>query len=1275
MEAIYNGVNSFRVFDNRTAEFNASRRVKIDCGLDGIKYASVVSSSYFAPYTTVEIDESDLTAALTDVWYGVVQAGAVGSIPDHLHDGSEGSGGEITVSGGSGATTFLELTDTPSAYDEGKYLRSTASGTEWVTVSGAGGTISGTDDHSHTAYVPWNFGAGTISGTGDIHCNDIYTSSGTVHIGDLKLSTVLFQSDTTNGSTTFIDSSLSAHLINSFGTPTHSTTEQRIGDTSIYYAGNTDYHTVADSIDWDFGTNDFCIEYWINPSKWTIYYFGWYDGDWFAYSRFSIINYIVPTGTLAVRIGGPDDQLDSSSTITIGVWTHVSFSREGSTFRLFINGVQNDTFTSSSAINNKTVPLHIGSAGYDSEPGSQLLEGYIDELRIINGRAERTSNFTPPTTHFSVEANYNTQMLTINLAQNALIFQDLPDTLVGLSDTPDIYDDGKYLMSTGSGTEWATVSGTDDHSHVAYVPWDFGFGTISGTGDIYAGTFYGDGSNLTGVSTASGSAAWYHGSDTPTANLGVPGDYYQDDLTDDVYRRDAGLETTIWNSADKAAGISLSGGNLVATMTSNNQYDAVRSVVGVSSGKWYWEITFTHVDLTWVYIGVGTSSEILTYPGDTTEGYGYYANGGTKWNSSSSPYGSGYTEPDIIGTALDMDNGKLWWSKNGIWQIGGDPAADFNEAFSGLSGTFYAMVGLNKVTTVMTANFGASAFSYSVPSGFTAGLGDTTTGSWGVVGTLTRNFIDLDDAPSAYDEGKYLRSTVSGTEWAAAVTSGTDDHSHVAYVPWDFGSGTISGTGDIYCNDIYTSSGTVYIGDLQLSTDGVNLLVDGTVVSGADGNDAPTTFSGLTDTPVDYGTDGQYLTSTGSGIDFISLSPAPAEGNWILVATIEADNETFNESIPWDGETYPRARIESIWSDPTDEADYTRLRLNNDSGNNYSVHYMTQDGNVLGAASVLGISHARFCLGSAYVNRNIWATTDLWLKKGTYRWMNCLDNIYQTDNTGRGLSRFVGRWEDTTSTVTSIDISTTEAVTGTIKIYRWRDITDIPVAKGKQSLQVEYATTSGIYINPGTIHMKDSYYGMYELNDRTEINVSGLATDTWYYVYTNVSGSIASLDETNFTVSSGVSTIDYTNMGYYDGDDRCIGAIYSSGTSTVSHFDNSRGDIFWSSGVNIDGWLAPSTVWTPANLRIPEWYCKAYISFMLNTSSDNRTLAYRTDSSHNSHATIRQSDNSGIAPMNSVAVFASNDSTIEIQYDNTTTSTVYVRTDGFVLPDYIYTGA
>lgn len=66
-------------------------------------------------------------------------------------------------------------------------------------------------------------------------------------------------------------------------------------------------------------------------------------------------------------------------------------------------------------------------------------------------------------------------------------------TLSGLSDTPNIYEDGKYLRSTASGTEWTTASGVGitDHSDLNELDYassgHTGFAK-SGAGDINAQT-------------------------------------------------------------------------------------------------------------------------------------------------------------------------------------------------------------------------------------------------------------------------------------------------------------------------------------------------------------------------------------------------------------------------------------------------------------------------------------------------------------------------------------------------------------------------------------------------------------------------------------------------------------------------------------------------------------------------------------------------------------------------------------------------------------------
>ncbi|RKZ08459.1 hypothetical protein DRQ25_09040, partial [Candidatus Fermentibacteria bacterium] len=163
MIATYVSTNSFKIAGNKTGEFVVDRRVKADCDADGIIIASVISSSYngTAGETTVVIDESGLTSNLIGVLYGVVSTGATGSMPIHTHDGSEGSGGSLTISGGeTGASTFLELTDTPSSFDDGKYLRATTSGTEWATVSGADDVSGGASTFLDLTDTPTTYSGG-----------------------------------------------------------------------------------------------------------------------------------------------------------------------------------------------------------------------------------------------------------------------------------------------------------------------------------------------------------------------------------------------------------------------------------------------------------------------------------------------------------------------------------------------------------------------------------------------------------------------------------------------------------------------------------------------------------------------------------------------------------------------------------------------------------------------------------------------------------------------------------------------------------------------------------------------------------------------------------------------------------------------------------------------------------------------------------------------------------------------------------------------------------
>ena len=169
-----------------------------------------------------------------------------------------------------------------------------------------------------------------------------------------------------------------------------------------------------------------------------------------------------------------------------------------------------------------------------------------------------------------------------------------------------------------------------------------------------------------------------------------------------------------WNHLRKGNLITLSDGNLQAASTSGSK-DGVFGTIGVSSGKYYWEVELTATDgNTNAAIGValGTLSPDAASP--TSAGaYFYSSYNGNKWLSSAdSSYGASYTTGDVVGVALDLDNTTLTFYKNGTSQG--------NATTSLPSGTYMPYVGDNANNGVQTVvgNWGQKPFKYAPPQEF-----------------------------------------------------------------------------------------------------------------------------------------------------------------------------------------------------------------------------------------------------------------------------------------------------------------------------------------------------------------------------------------------------------------------------------------------------------------------------------------------------------------------------------------------------------------------------
>lgn len=193
----------------------------------------------------------------------------------------------------------------------------------------------------------------------------------------------------------------------------------------------------------------------------------------------------------------------------------------------------------------------------------------------------------------------------------------------------------------------------------------------------------------------------------------------------------AGLATftpTTWNPADKTAGVTLSSGNLVATNTGSG-VQCVRSVASQSTGKFYIELTASNAAGTNYSFGIGNASADFTQRvGNTTDSQGAVSSIPVWiYNAAGSGATVTYATTDVISFAIDLVDSQIWMRKNGgTWRgssAGGDPSANTLGQPISPTGPFFIMVDVQDNSSVCAANFGASAFSFAVPTGFVAGFG------------------------------------------------------------------------------------------------------------------------------------------------------------------------------------------------------------------------------------------------------------------------------------------------------------------------------------------------------------------------------------------------------------------------------------------------------------------------------------------------------------------------------------------------------------------------
>ena len=177
-----------------------------------------------------------------------------------------------------------------------------------------------------------------------------------------------------------------------------------------------------------------------------------------------------------------------------------------------------------------------------------------------------------------------------------------------------------------------------------------------------------------------------------------------------------------WSNFDSS--FTKSNDNLTIDKDSNdNVWRSTRLDKQVSTGKHYWEIKIEASDPNKnEMIGIAKSTLLASqYPGQTSDSYSFYTNGGFLYNNGTDTLNLGtgsLSDGDIVGVALDLDNGKMWFSVNGAWVLSGNPSAGTGQQVSGLSGVYVIAHGSHGIESKITVHPRSNLFAYTIPSGF-----------------------------------------------------------------------------------------------------------------------------------------------------------------------------------------------------------------------------------------------------------------------------------------------------------------------------------------------------------------------------------------------------------------------------------------------------------------------------------------------------------------------------------------------------------------------------
>jgi len=207
-------------------------------------------------------------------------------------------------------------------------------------------------------------------------------------------------SGTAATSPTFTDSSSSAHTITTTGDTHHSHTQKKIDSSSMYFDGSGDMLVCGGTSDLRLDGTNFTLECWIKTDTDSgVMFSNTADGNYYTGVLLGLSN-----NKLWLAAESANLQLTGTTSITDDQWHHVAAVKNGDSYKIYVDGIEEDSDTGSSGQSDSSLPFRMGRIYYTSYPNNNNYGGYIDEVRISDS-ARYTSGFTPSTDAFESDSN------------------------------------------------------------------------------------------------------------------------------------------------------------------------------------------------------------------------------------------------------------------------------------------------------------------------------------------------------------------------------------------------------------------------------------------------------------------------------------------------------------------------------------------------------------------------------------------------------------------------------------------------------------------------------------------------------------------------------------------------------------------------------------------------------------------------------------------------------------------------------------------------------